>query len=216
VAASIREFITGWLDEIGIATEVQTINDSQLIRRIGLGEVDLSVWGWDPYVDPSPQLSYLTCSQVVKSADDPTNYLNDANWCNEEYDALYEQQNTELDPERRVELVHEALELFYREAPYVVLYYSPTLQAYRTDRFEGWVRQPGETGPVIFSNTSPSYAQLVPAGSGEETAAGEDGASGDDDSNLPLVLAIAAGGIVLIGGGALLVARRRGSADERE
>ena len=30
--------------------------------------------------------------------DDPTNYYNDANWCDPEYDKLYKQQNVELDP----------------------------------------------------------------------------------------------------------------------
>ena len=43
-----------------------------------------------------------------------------------------------------------------------MLYNEPDLQAYRTDRFEGWVRQPAETGPVLFSNTSPTYARLKP------------------------------------------------------
>ena len=47
---------------------------------------------------------------------------NDANWCNDEYDALYEQQKVELDPAKRRELVKQMLTIFYREAPYVVLY----------------------------------------------------------------------------------------------
>ena len=36
---------------------------------------------------------------------------------------------------------------------YNVLYTYPDLQAYRTDRFEGFVRQPEDTGPVLFTNT---------------------------------------------------------------
>ena len=39
---------------------------------------------------------------------------------------------------------------------------SPDLQAYRTDRFTGWIKQPAEIGPVLFSNTSPTYARLTP------------------------------------------------------
>ena len=38
--------------------------------------------------------------------------------------------------------------------------------AYRKDRFTGWTQQPAETGPVLFSNTSPTYAKLE-AGVGE-------------------------------------------------
>ena len=50
--------------------------------------------------------------------------------------------------------------------------YDPDLQAYRTDRFTGWVRQPAGTGPVLFSNTSPTYALLTPV------AASTDGGGG--------------------------------------
>ena len=68
----------------------------------------------------------------------------------------------ELDPERRREIVHEMLELFARSGVYHALYTYPDLQAYRTDRFEGFVRQPEGVGPVLFSNSSPSYVSLQP------------------------------------------------------
>ena len=73
---------------------------------------------------------------------------NDANWCDPEYDELYQQQNVELDPDKRNEIVHEMLMYFYDNATYVVLLQDADPQAYRTDRFEGWLRQPAETGPV--------------------------------------------------------------------
>ena len=47
---------------------------------------------------------------------------------------------------------------FYESAVYDVLYTYPDLQAYRKDRFTGWIRQPEKTGPVLFSNSSPTYA----------------------------------------------------------
>ena len=61
--------------------------------------------------------------------------------------------------------------------------HEPDLQAYRTDRFTGWSAQPEPNGPVLFSNTSPSYANLTPVASaateaasgGELTAAGGSG-----------------------------------------
>ena len=51
---------------------------------------------------------------------------------------------------------------FYRSAAYVTTDYAPDLQAYRTDRFTGWERQPAKVGPVMFSNTSPGYFNLKP------------------------------------------------------
>ena len=66
------------------------------------------------------------------------------------------------------------------------------MQAYRTDRFEGWLQQPAETGPVLFTNTSPTYVNLSVIG----------GDDGDGGSNTWLIMAVAAGVIVLIGSAA--------------
>jgi peptide/nickel transport system substrate-binding protein len=212
VAQPIYELISGSLSDIGIETTIETYNDTQLGPVIGRGEWDLFVWGWVPFVDPDPQLSYFLCDQVSTDPDDPLNYYNDANWCSEEYDALYEEQNQELDRDRRIEIVHEMLTLFYEEAAYAVLYYGPDLQAHRTDRFEGWVRQPAEVGPVIFSNSSPSYVLLQPVGGD-----GGNGGSGgdDDDANVGLLIGVGLAAVVVIGGGAFALSRR-GTADERE
>ena len=120
------------------------------------------VWGWTPFVDPDPMLSYFTCDQVAADPDDPTNYYNDANLCDEEYDKLYKQQKVELDPDKRMEIVHEMLTRCASSGVYNALYTYADLQAYRTDRFEGWQRQPADIGPVLFSNTSPTYQTLKP------------------------------------------------------
>ena len=67
-------------------------------------------------------------------------------------------------PARRLEIVHEMVRLMYDDAAYIAMWYAGDLQGYRTDKFEGFVRQPAEVGPVLFSNSSPSYALLQPVG----------------------------------------------------
>ena len=92
------EFITGWLKEIGIATTRKVYDDSALTvdhrqgrlrpLRVGLGAVR----------GPGPDAVVLhnaTRSRAIPK--DPTNYYNDANYCDPEYDKLYEQQKVELD-----------------------------------------------------------------------------------------------------------------------
>jgi peptide/nickel transport system substrate-binding protein len=158
-SAAIREFMIGFLDQIGIALVVEVMDDAQLYDIQVRGEYDMFEWGWTPFVDPDPQLSYFTCAEVTTDPDEPGN--NDANWCDERYDELYEQQKVELDPERRREIVAEMLRLFNTEGTYLVLTFDPDLQAYRTDRFEGWLQQPAEVGPVLFTNSSPTYANLT-------------------------------------------------------
>jgi peptide/nickel transport system substrate-binding protein len=205
----VAEFMTGWLDEIGIATTVKVADDSQLTTIIGKGEYDMFSWGWTPFVDPDPMLSYMTCDQISSDPEDPTNYYNDANYCDREYDRLYKQQNSELDPQKRREIVKEMLTRWQQSAVYDVMYTDPDLIAYRKDRFTGWVKQPAKTGPVIFSNSSPSYARLKPV-TASASGGGDDGGGGSGG-----IIAILAVAVVALGAALVVVTRRR-SADERE
>ncbi|MDQ3782924.1 MAG: ABC transporter substrate-binding protein, partial [Actinomycetota bacterium] len=218
-AGAVADFLTGWLDAIGIGVETAAFDEGQLIEVIGRGDYDSFFWGWTPFVDPDPMLSYFTADQLPY-AEDASDYYNDANWTDAEYDRLYAAQRVDLDPESRMETVHEMLRIFYAAAGYIPLWYAPDLQAYRNDRFQGWVQQPAEVGPVMFSNSSPSYVLLTPVGeepagtTGEGTVAAE---GADDDGDLNAVLVGAALAAVLL---AVLAAvawrRRKATADDRE
>ena len=195
-AQPIADLFVGWMDAIGIDVDLSAYDEGQLFEVIVAGDYDSFAWGWTPFVDPDPMLSYFTEAELGN--------WNDANWSDPEYDAMYAEQNQELDEERRVEIVHDMVRLFHDSAVYIPLVYTPDLQAYRTDAFEGWVRQPADIGPVMFSNSSPSYAQLTPVGGG----------IGGDNTLLLIV-----GGAVVIAlgaGAAVLASRRRKTADERE
>jgi peptide/nickel transport system substrate-binding protein len=210
-AQATAELITGWLRQIGIATTQKVYDDSRLTEVIGKGDYDLFSWGWTPFVDPDPMLSYFTCDQVSSDPEDPTNYYNDASWCDKQYDALYKQQHEELDKAKRVELVHQMLTRFYESATYDVLYVYPDLQAYRKNRFTGWTRQPEKTGPVLFSNSSPTYAKLKPFVASASTGKADDGGGGGSGGLIAIIVVA----VVVLGGGALWAMRRR-TADERE
>jgi peptide/nickel transport system substrate-binding protein len=206
IAKPIADFVKGWLEKIGIAVTFDLMNESKLTEVIGKGEYDLFHWSWTPFVDPDPMLWYFTCENVSQDPKNPTNYWNDANWCDPEYDELYQQQKVELDPEKRREIVHEMLTRFYKAAVYNNISQNPDLQAYRTDRFTGWIRQPADVGPVIFSNTSPTYVNLKPI---------EGASSSDGGLSTGALGALVVAGVLVLGGIAWIVVRRR-SAGERE
>lgn len=199
------QFITGWLKEIGIDSKFSSYDDGQLIEVAGKGDFDLYVWGWTPFFDPDPMLSYFKCDQISLDAKDFSNYYNDTGLCDPDYDRMYKQQNTELDADKRRAVVHDMLKRFYGSAAYIVLATSPDLQAHRADRFEGWTRQPAETGPVLFANTSPSYWNLTPIA----------GAGGGGGMSTGAIVAIAVVGLAGIGLVGWFLARRR-TAEERE
>ena len=196
LAPSVAELFSGWMDQIGIGVELESYDSDQLFEVIVAGDYDTFFWGWVPFVDPDPMLSYFTEAELG-------NY-NDANWTDPRYEELYLEQKVELDEGRRIEIVHEMLTVLHDAAVYIPLFLEPDMQAYRTDAFEGWVQQPADIGPVMFSNSSPSYVSLAPVGGG---------AGGGAGANLPLIIGGVA--VVAIAGGFLLT-RRRSSADERE
>jgi peptide/nickel transport system substrate-binding protein len=98
------------------------------------------------------------------------------------------------------------LRRFYDHAVYNVLYLSPDLQAYRTDRFTGWIKQPAKVGPVLFSNTSPTYARLKPIAA---TSADEGGLGTGAIAGIVI-------GALLLGALVTWFFARRRTADERE
>ena len=205
VAEPVRELITGFLKAIGIGTDVSVYDDSQLTDVIASGKYDMFVWGWTPFVDPDPMLSYFTCAQLT--TDVASIGYNDANWCSTEYDDMYTAQNQELDRTKRIGIVHDMLKLFYEESTYVVLFEDADLQAYRTDRFEGWTKQPADTGPVLFTNSSPTYVNLVPIAGG---------GSSDGGLGTGAIIGIIAGGIAVLAIGGGLLVRSKKSQDERD
>ncbi len=197
-AQPFADLFTGWMEAIGIGVTLEPQDSDQLFQSIIDGTYDTFLWDWVPFVDPDPMLSYFTEAELG-------NY-NDANWSDPRYEELYVEQKQEIDPERRIEIVHEMLTVFHEAAVYFPLLVEAEIQAYRTDRFEGWVRQPADTGPIIFAQTSPSYALLTPVGS-------ESG--GESGTNWLLWGGIAAGVVVIVG--AFLAMRNRSSsADDRE
>jgi peptide/nickel transport system substrate-binding protein len=195
LAQPIAELFQGWMAEIGIGVEFSSYDADQLFEVIVAGDYDTFYWGWGTFVDPDPILVNFTEQELG-------NY-NDANWVDPNYEELYQQQKVETDESARIEIVHEMARVFHDAAVYIVTSPEPELQAYRTDTFEGWVRQPAEIGPVIYTQTGRSYPLLRPVG----------GASDGGGVNWLLIGGIAAAVVVA---GILVASRRRSSADERE
>jgi len=75
---------------------------------------------------------------VQTTTEIPTGY-NETGYSNPEFDALYDQQAVELDLEARKEIVWKMQEIAFNDVVYIIPYYEQNIQAYRTDRFSGWL-----------------------------------------------------------------------------
>jgi peptide/nickel transport system substrate-binding protein len=130
----------------------------------------------------------------------------DTCWSNEEYDRLYEEQQTASTIEERKAIIQEMQQIFYEEVPQIVLYNWNDLQAYRSDRWEGFVHSPkpdaeGNGGSLLFQYTNYSYVSIRPVSESAGTVGGSSG--------IPAWVwgAIAVAAVVVVGG--VVMARRR-------
>lgn len=218
-SVTVMDLFKEWLADLGIKAEITAMESNKLTNVILEGEFDAFEWGW--YVEPDldSMLSYLTCDQLGG--------WNDAWYCNEEYDRLYEEQNQAVDPEERVELMKEMQEIFYYDAAYLVTAYGATGEALRTDRFACFQPQPDPGGIWLFQYGVANYLNMRPADEagdcdGIQNAVGVAGtstssSSGGDEGSSPWVPV--AGGVVvlaLLAGGGIWAFRRRATAAERE
>jgi len=66
----------------------------------------------------------------------------DSGYSNPEYDQLYLQQQVTVDKTERQKIIWQMQEMIYNDRPYIVLFYENMLQAYRADRFKGFIESP--------------------------------------------------------------------------
>ncbi len=157
-------------------------------------DYDIELWGWAGNPDPSALLDIFRCEQIGNTSD--------SQYCNPEYDKLYELQLTQAGEERAKTLA-EMQNLIYDEAPYDILYYDANLDAYRNDRFAGWQNMPADGIPLFTYGTlqytllSDATAQPSPT----PAAATEAPASGAPASGAPAATpaASAGGGTAALG-----------------
>ncbi len=172
------KFIAGWFRQIGLKIDYtvmdeNAIADAQYAFTGKNGDVyapdfDMFIWGWGGDADPNFILSVMTTSSIGS--------WSDCAWSNKEYDKLFLQQQTTIDVQQRIAIVHRMQEIIYDETPYIVLQYPNELEGYNRTAWTGWQRSLGGKGKVWFDALPGLYmniqkAAAVPEKSGSNTAA---------------------------------------------
>jgi peptide/nickel transport system substrate-binding protein len=204
------DYFQEWLADMGIESEVTAMESGKLTNVILDGEFDAFEWGWYVEPDPDSMLSYMTCDQLGN--------WSDSWYCNDEYDNLYRQQHSELDEETRAEMIKQMQEILYRDAPYLVYAYDTIGEAYRCDRFEGFVPQPADGGILLFQYGVRSYLEMYPVSECGQGQGNTDEASSDDGGGLGTgaVIGVGVATLAAVGAVAGILLHRRSTADTRE
>ncbi|HEX5642900.1 MAG TPA: ABC transporter substrate-binding protein [Thermoleophilia bacterium] len=200
------KLITGWFEEVGLDIDYEVIDDGALGDKQYAydgdefaPDFDLFIWGWGGDVDPNFILSIMTTDSIES--------WSDCNWSNAEYDQLFLEQQTTIDVQERIAIVHRMQQIVYDESPYILLVYPKDLLAANKGTWTGWVRANNDKGSWWY-NTQPDTYLAVHPGSAE--AAETDGGS---STGLIVGVVVAAAAVILI---VVLLLRRRAGRVETE
>jgi peptide/nickel transport system substrate-binding protein len=204
---SAGSFIAGWFKSLGLNIQYSVMDDGAIGDKIlntnKAGKLapdyDMFLWGWGGDVDPNFILSIFLTSQIGS--------WSDCGWSNAEYDKLFEQQQTTIDPQARKQIIDRMQQIVYEQSPYIITAYPLDVDAFNSQQWAGWVRSPEGKGGVIY-NTLPDTYLFVHLKSSEPVAAKSSSAT------VWIVVIVVVAAVVIAAVVWLLVRRRERSVEE--
>ena len=121
--------------QVGVKLQPQALDPDALTSACCPNfDFDVMIWGWGSDPDPNLLLGVMTTDEIPTGS-------SETGYSNPEYDELFKQQAVEVDHAKRRDMVWQMQEMVHEDVVYIV-YYQAQVQAYRTDRFQGWVTEP--------------------------------------------------------------------------
>jgi peptide/nickel transport system substrate-binding protein len=181
--------IKAWARDVGIEINLSVVTEDAINAKIYnpspedeslyAPTYDAFLWGWSGDIGaPDFNLEVLQCESG----------WTDSFYCNPEYDELALGALSELDPQKRLDMMHEAERIALRDSPYVILIHDGIVYVHRTDTWKGYIRQPEPDGDP-YGN---SWLQMLLLEPGEKASTSYSGA--------PAALVFLLGGVVLVFG----------------
>jgi peptide/nickel transport system substrate-binding protein len=148
------------LETVGIRTKVEPIEANSWIQKAieehNYGDFTSTSNGvTDDRIDPNWFLTEVLHSDAAEPGGNNLSY-----WRNDEVDALIDAQATELDEEKRLELIKQIQEIFAAESPMVPVYYINDVQAYNKEKFSGPLMR--QSAGILRFNNLTSFLNIEP------------------------------------------------------
>jgi peptide/nickel transport system substrate-binding protein len=192
--------------------KTKIVSEDALTEIIGEGKYDLFEWGWVVEPDPNYQLSTFTCAnRSYKDGGQVYANLSDSFYCDKQYDALNQQQSEQIDPTERAATVKQMEKMLYDAAPYVITTYYNNLEAYRSDKFTGFLPQPEPNGSLLFQYGTASYRNIEPVSEATKSdgSGGSKPVAAEDSSSSAALIAGIVIAVIVVGGVVFFVMRNR-------
>lgn len=111
--------------KIGVQLHPQHLDNSAATAAIVADQYksyEIAMWGWGLGEDPDDMLSYLTCGDWGS--------LNDTGFCGKDWDKLYQDQGTAVNPAERQKIVNQMQQIAAQKRLYLVLDYPNLIEAH--------------------------------------------------------------------------------------
>jgi len=140
----VAEAIQAYLSRIGVQVELRTMDWPSFVATItkplDQKDYDLLLLGWGPGVADA----HFTLYEQFHSSRAPPAGLAAAHYNNSEVDSLLVQARRELNEMKRAELYRKAIEIIWKDAPWIFLYTQKWFYASTKDLKDFWVYVDGE------------------------------------------------------------------------
>jgi peptide/nickel transport system substrate-binding protein len=141
--------------QIGVKLTLKVLDPSAAFDAIGAPnykylDFDLAMWDWIPGPDPASILSVLLCNQYGTNSD--------TGYCDPTYDKMYQQQEAEVDPQKRQQIVYQMEEKLFNDRPYIVLNYPDVIDAYDGKHWAGFFNEKGYG--IFVTESSTAFNQI--------------------------------------------------------
>lgn len=135
IGRQIDEMLASELEGAGIVARVRTMEWAAFVEKIDAGDFEAASLAWSA-VDPNPDpYFYWHSSQCAPRG------INDGCYSNPEADALMVKAREEMDPDRRLEILHRLHRMFRDEAPAIFVVNASQKFAFRR-RIHGLATSP--------------------------------------------------------------------------
>jgi peptide/nickel transport system substrate-binding protein len=129
----IAELLSEMWGQVGVDLEAQALDPDTLTAVCCPAfDFDVMIWGWGSDPDPNLLLSVMTTDEIPTGS-------SETGYSNPEFDELYYEQASELDLNTRKDLVWQMQQIVFDDVVYIIPYYAQAVQAYRKDRFTGFI-----------------------------------------------------------------------------
>jgi len=124
--------IANYLRDVGIKVSVRTMDWPTYVGTIlkpkDENTTQLHLLGWAPsFMDASQQMQQFDCGQS------PPNGLATSFYCDQQVQSLLDSASSEVDPQKRADLYHQASQIIWNDAPWIFLWVQSFPMAYASN-----------------------------------------------------------------------------------